>query len=59
MAAEQQAKNRKALWAIAEGAARPNPDLTMDMSLTALELVSTRDPELAANADRLREMFTA
>ncbi len=51
---EQKAQNRRALWAVAEGAARSYPDPTMDMKLTALDLVSTSDPELAASADRLR-----
>jgi hypothetical protein len=31
----------------------------MDMKLTALDLVSTSNPELAASADRLRTMLTA
>jgi hypothetical protein len=55
---EQKAKNREALWAVAGGVARPYPDQTMDMKLTALELVSTPDSELAASADRLRKMLT-
>lgn len=56
---EQKSQNRKALWSVAEGAARPYLDPTMNMKLTALELVSTSNPELAASADRLRKMLTA